>query len=116
MRLGPTKRAPAANVPKKVNAWESFEVNQFKVRNQEPGQIIDKLKQLTANDIPFMGDLPPPEDMDSTDPLDSLMGAFVKIITDKAIDFTDEVRRGIHLATGVRTDFCDALLTFICHH
>jgi len=86
------------------------------VRNQEPGQIIDKLKQLTANDIPFMGELPPPEDMDSTDPLDSLMCAFVKIITDKAIDFTDEVKSSIHLATGTRTEFCDALLTFICHH
>ena len=63
-----------------------------------------------------MGELPPSEDMDSTDPLDSLMCAFVKIITDKAIDFTAEVKGGIHLATGTRTDFCDALLTFICHH
>ena len=63
-----------------------------------------------------MGELPPPEDMDSTDPLDSLMCAFVKIITDKAIDFTDEVKSSIHLATGTRTEFCDGVLTFICHH
>lgn len=28
----------------KVNAWEQFEVNQFKVRNQEPGQIIARLQ------------------------------------------------------------------------
>jgi hypothetical protein len=35
------QKKPAA---KKVSAWETFEVNQFKVRNQQPGQIIDKLK------------------------------------------------------------------------
>jgi len=63
-----------------------------------------------------MGELPAPDGMDSTDPLDSLMEAFVKITTDKATDFTEDVKKGIHLATGTRTDFCEALLTFICHH
>jgi hypothetical protein len=43
----------------KMNAWESFEVNQFKVRNQEPRQIIDKLKVLCSAPIPFMDELPP---------------------------------------------------------
>jgi len=108
---------PANVTPKKkkINAWEAFEVNQFKVRNQEPGQIISKLQQLTANDIPFMGDLPT-EDLDSTDPLDSLMGAFCKIVNDKSIDFSEEVKKGIHLATGIRTGFCENMLTFICTH
>ena len=100
----------------KVNAWEQFEVNQFKVRNQEPSQIISKLKVLTASDIPFQGELPPDDDMDSTDPLDSFMYAFVKIVNEKAINWTTEVRRGIHLATHTRTDFCEKMLTFICHH
>lgn len=100
----------------KVNAWEQFEVNQFKVRNQEPGHIIAKLKQLTASDIPFQGELPPDDDMDSTDPLDSFMYAFVKIVNDKSINWTNDVRRGIHLATHTRTDFCEKMLTFICHH
>lgn len=63
-----------------------------------------------------MGELPCADDMDSTDPLDSLMIAFVKIITDKNIDFTHEVKSSIHLATGTRTEFCESLLTFICHH
>ena len=63
-----------------------------------------------------MGELPSADEMDSTDPLDSLMCAFVKIITDKATDFTDEVSSGIHLSTGTRTEFCESLLTFICHH
>ena len=63
-----------------------------------------------------MGELPSADEMDSTDPLDSLMCAFVKIITDKSIDYNDDVRSGIHLATGTRTEFCNSLLTFICHH
>jgi len=91
-------------------------VNQFKVRNQEPGQIIDKLKILTANPIPFMSELPHPDELDSTDPLDSFMEAFHKILSERATDFNEDVKRGIHLATGVRTRFCEALLTFVCHH
>jgi len=63
-----------------------------------------------------MGELPPQEDMDSTDALDSLMCAFVKVINDRALDFTDEIRKGIHLATGTRTEFCESMLTFVCHH
>ena len=54
--------------------------------------------------------------MDSTEPLDSFMYAFVKIVNDKSINWTHEVRRGIHLATHTRTDFCEKMLTFICHH
>lgn len=101
---------------KKVNAWENFQVNQFKVRNQEPGEIIDQLKMLTSQPIPFMGEMPPQEEMDSTDALDSFMEAFYKIVQDKSFNFTPEVRKGIHLATGVRTSFCESVLTFICHH
>lgn len=63
-----------------------------------------------------MGDLPLASEMDSTDPLDSFIEAVHKIIEDKSIDFTEEVRKGIHLATGIRTDFCENLITFICHH
>ena len=63
-----------------------------------------------------MGDLPISTELDSTDPMDSFIGAAHKIMTDKSIDFTDEVRKGIHLATGIRTEFCENLLTFICHH
>jgi len=74
------------------------------------------LKLLTAHPIPFMGDLPFAGEMDSTDPLDSFIEAVFKIIEDKSIDFTDEVKKGIHLATGIRTEFCEHLLTFICHH
>ena len=75
-----------------MNAWETFEVNQFKVRNKQPRQIIDKLKELTSNDIPFMSELPPPDELDSTDPLDSLMTAFVEIVNAKNADFTEEVK------------------------
>jgi hypothetical protein len=32
------------------------------------------------------------------------------------VNFTDEVKRSIHLATGTRTEYCEALLKFICHH
>ena len=71
---------------------------------------------LTANDIPFMSELPSMDELDSTDPLDSLMIAFVEIVTAKNADFTEEVKKGIHLATGTRTEFCEALLKFICHH
>lgn len=31
-------------------------------------------------------------------------------------DFTDELKKGIHLATGTRTEYCEALLTFVCQH
>ena len=37
-------------------------------------------------------------------------------MSDKSINYTEEVRKGIHLATGTRTEFCEHLLTFICHH
>lgn len=100
----------------KVNAWETFEVNQFKVRNQAPAAIIDRLRALTAQRIPIMGELPPESELDSTDALDSLLVAFEKIVDTKATDFTDAVRRGLHLATGTRTDYCEALLKFVCHH
>lgn len=54
--------------------------------------------------------------MDSTDPLDSFLEAFQKIVTSRASGFTDDVKRGIHLATGTRTEYCEALLSFVCHH
>lgn len=63
-----------------------------------------------------MSDLPSMDELDSTDALDSLMIAFVEIITEKNTDFTEEVKKGIHLATGTRTEFCEAMLMFICHH
>ena len=63
-----------------------------------------------------MSELPAPEELDSTDPLDSFIEAFQQIVDDRATDFTEEARRRIHLATGTRTDYCEALLTFICHH
>ena len=102
--------------PKKINAWETFEVNQFKVRNQQPSVIIDKLKELISNDIPFMSELPPMDELDSTDPLDSVMIALIEMITAKNADFTDEVKQGIHLATGTRTEFCESIMKFVCHH
>lgn len=71
---------------------------------------------MTAHDIPFQGLLPGADDLDSTDPLDSFMTSFVKIVEDRALDWTAEVKRGIHLATGTRTEFAEAMLTFICHH
>jgi len=111
-------KTPSSGVPRaaKVNAWEHFEVNQFKVRNQDPGQLIDKLKELTAAPIPFQSELPAPEELDSTDPLDSFMVAFNQVTADRSTDFTPEVQKGIHLATGTRTEYCEALLAFICHH
>jgi hypothetical protein len=63
-----------------------------------------------------MCELPPAEELDSTDPLDSFLEAIQKIMSKGATDLNDEVRRGIHLATGTRTEYCEALLTFICHH
>jgi len=63
-----------------------------------------------------MTDLPGPEFLDSTDPLDSFMEAFNKVVSDRSTGFTEEVKKGIHLATGTRTEFCESLLTFICHH
>ena len=54
--------------------------------------------------------------MDHTEPLDSFIEAVYKIMKEKSIDFTEEVRKGIHLATGIRTEFCEHLITFICHH
>jgi hypothetical protein len=74
------------------------------------------LKDLTAYDIPFQGELPSMNDLDSTDPLDSLMIAFCEIVNNRSTDFNEEVKRGIHLATGRRTEFCEALLMYICHH
>ena len=63
-----------------------------------------------------MNELPPFDELDSTDALDSLMMAFNEIITAKNTDFTDEVKKSLHLATGTRTEFYDAMLKFICHH
>jgi hypothetical protein len=53
-----------------------------------------------------MGEIPRMKDMDSTDPLESFMMAFLKIIDLKSYDFNDEVKKSIHLATGTRTEFC----------
>lgn len=58
---------------KKINAWDTFEVNQFKDKCQEPGEFINKLKLLTAHPIPFMGDLPLQQEMNSTEPIDSFI-------------------------------------------
>ena len=44
---------------------------------QDPAFIIEKLKALTSKDIPFMGDIPKMKDIDSTDPLESFMIAFL---------------------------------------
>jgi hypothetical protein len=111
------KQSPTtAGRPAKANAWEAFEVNQFKVRNQEPSQIIDKLRVLTASPIPFMAELPPSEELDSTEALDSFMEAFNKIVSERAVNFTADVKKSLHLATGTRTEFCEAVLAFICHH
>jgi hypothetical protein len=74
------------------------------------------LKQLTANDLPFTGELPPPDEIDSTDPLDSFMAAFTKVISERNLDFTSDVKRNIHLATGTRTEFCETMLAYVCHH
>jgi hypothetical protein len=49
--------------------------------------VIEKLKSLTSTNIPFMDNLPRKNDIDSTDPLDSFMVAFIKIITEKSFDF-----------------------------
>jgi hypothetical protein len=71
---------------------------------------------LTAAPVPFMGRLPPPDELDSTEPLDSVMEAVAQIVKQRTVNFTDEVKRSIHLATGTRTEYCEALLKFICHH
>jgi hypothetical protein len=47
---------------------------------------------LTQENLPFMGDLPTDEGLVSTDPLDSFMVAFMKIIGDRSLDFTSKVR------------------------
>lgn len=54
-----------------------------------------------------MGELPGAEELDSTDPLDSFMAAFTHVVSSRKYDFTEELRRGIHLATGTRTEFCE---------
>jgi len=63
-----------------------------------------------------MADMPPQDELDSTEPLDSLMEAVQQIVSERQVNFTDEVKRNIHLATGTRTEYCEALLTFLCHH
>jgi hypothetical protein len=62
------------------NPWASFDPSIFnKSRGTEPATIISMLKMLTADDILFEGELPSEEEMDSTDPLDSLMSAICRI-------------------------------------
>lgn len=39
-----------------------------------------------------MGNLPKDDELVSTDPLDSFMAAFMKIVSDRSMDFTKEVR------------------------
>lgn len=63
-----------------------------------------------------MGEIPRSRDIDSTDPLESFMMAFIKIINEKYYNFSEEIKKSIHLATGIRTEFCEYMLTFICHH
>lgn len=75
-RLSKPQSSRAVAPTPKLNAWESFQVNQFKVRNQTPGQIIERLKILTARPLPFQGRLPPASQLDSTDALDSFLEAF----------------------------------------
>jgi hypothetical protein len=59
----------------------------------DPALVIEKLKQLTQFNIPFMEDLPKKSEIDSTDPLDSFMVAFIKIINDRSTDFSLEVKK-----------------------
>lgn len=63
-----------------------------------------------------MSTLPPSEQLDSTDPLDSFLEAFDKVVQKRATDLTGELKRCIHLATGTRTEYCEAVLAFMCHH
>lgn len=63
-----------------------------------------------------MAELPPPEELDSTEALDSFMEAFHRIVNERAVNFSADVKKSLHLATGTRTEFCEAVLTFICHH
>ena len=47
------------------------------------------------------------DELVSTDPLDSFIVAFNKVIVDNSFDFNEEVRSNIHLATGTKTEFCE---------
>ena len=51
------------------------------------------LKKLTASPIPFMCQLPPADDLDSTEPLDSVMEAVAHIVKNRIPNFTDEIKR-----------------------
>lgn len=89
------------------NPWVDIPANTFKSKSQEPSEVIRKLRILTANDIPFQIPLPGPDELDSTDPLDSLMTAFAHVVKQNKTDFTEELKLSIHLATGTRTEFCE---------
>ena len=55
------------------------------------------------------------KDLDSTDPLDSFIQSFYKVATEKTHDFSESYKKGIHLATGMKTEFCEAILSYIFH-
>lgn len=90
-----------------MNPWEDFDVKSLTTGNLEPVQIIDKLKKLTLNRIPFCGVPLPEHQLVSTDPLDSFIVAFNKVIEDNSYDFSEEVRDNIHLAAGTKTEYCE---------
>jgi hypothetical protein len=96
--------------------WDDIDADWFKNRSQDPEAIIEKLKTLTASFIPFQGELPEPEDLNSTDPLDSLMTAVASLVSSRTTNFDAETQKEVHLATGTRTDFCIGLLGYLCQH
>eukprot|EP00347_Sterkiella_histriomuscorum_P013376 403364949 len=94
-------------------AWEKSNVNQFQVRDAQPLEVLQQLQEITSKQIGLS--TLRPQDLDSTEQLDSFIDSLYMIIENYVMQYNDQVRNKLqHLATGIRTESCEDFMSYIC--
>ena len=100
----PTRKRPQPKGPKRVNY--------FKERKMTHTEIIDYLLEVGAQNVQLDLDIKP-DDLDSTQAIDSFLDAFVATYAWTNKKETRKLLDSIHLSTGTRTPFCNEVLSYV---
>ncbi|CDW76064.1 UNKNOWN [Stylonychia lemnae] len=94
-------------------AWEKSKANQFLVRDAKPQEVLLTLQEIASQNIQLF--YQKPSDLDSTEPLDSLIDSLYMIIDNQISVYNEQIKaKQQHLATGVRTEQCEDFMNYIC--
>ena len=87
-------------------------MNYFKEKKMTSTEIIDYLLEVGAMSVQLNMDLKP-DDLDSTQAIDSFLDAFVAAYSWTNKKETRKLFETIHLSTGTRTAFCNEVLSYV---